>query len=80
MSCKDCIINGIIDIEDGEFNLTQESTAIGKAADFYNDGYIRVSVNNLTAHIGLEAKLKLSTGTSFSKELVSIPIPGFGVG
>ncbi|CAG8971773.1 hypothetical protein HYALB_00001882 [Hymenoscyphus albidus] len=79
VACKECAIAGTVDIVDGEFTLSDESNPLTAAVDFFNDGFIRAVVNNMTAHIALEASLKLASKKEFERTLIEVGIPGFQI-
>ncbi|CAG8960022.1 hypothetical protein HYFRA_00013210 [Hymenoscyphus fraxineus] len=79
VACKECAIGGTVDIVDGEFTLSDESNPLTASVDFLNDGFLRAMVNNMTAHIALEASLKLSSKKEFERTIIEVGIPGFSI-
>ncbi|RDL37181.1 uncharacterized protein BP5553_04614 [Venustampulla echinocandica] len=79
VKCKECTLNGNIDIAEGEFTLGNSTTDVGKAVDFINSGFFRAVANNMSAHVLLDISLTLSKPQTWSKILTEITLPGFEI-
>lgn len=78
--CKNCTIAGAFEITDGGFTVHTHDS-IGEAIEFLENGYIKVSINGLAAHIELDNSLSLSTSVSHNIALgTPDDFPGFEVG
>jgi hypothetical protein len=79
ISCKECSIDGIIELTEGEFTVGDSDTLPFKAKDFIDHGYFKTVANGMKAHIELDTKLELSSTQTFDMALATISLPGFSV-
>jgi len=79
VNCKDCSVNGTIEITEGEFTVSDSVTAAFQAKDFITNGYFKAVFNGVKAHVEIDTTLSLSTGIKFDQTLIEIGLPGFQV-
>jgi hypothetical protein len=79
VNCKDCSVDGSIEITEGEFTVMDSVTAAFQAKDFITNGYFKAVFNGVKAHVELDTTLSLSTGIQFDQTLTTIGLPGFQV-
>ena len=82
ISCKNCSIEGTVDLTHGMFTTTESNDANTTASiqDFYEDGYVEMTVNNFQAHIELESTIVASQSIMYyTAPFPDISIPGFSI-
>lgn len=83
VSCKNCTNQGTIDLLEGTFTLNSGVDTSGDVEDivqFFEDGYVKLLVNDFSAHIELESTLQPSASLIlYTAPLPEIGIPGFQV-
>ncbi|KAH8807547.1 hypothetical protein F5884DRAFT_857122 [Xylogone sp. PMI_703] len=79
VSCTTCSVGGAIEITEGEFTISNSTTAAFKALDFIDNGFFKVVTTGMNAQIALDTALSLSSTKSFDKTLVTITPPGFSI-
>ncbi|RFU30780.1 hypothetical protein B7463_g5553, partial [Scytalidium lignicola] len=79
VSCKSCTVGGAIEITEGEFTISNSTTAAFKALDFIDNGFFKAVATGMNAHIALDTTLSLSSTQSFDKTLITITPPGFSI-
>ena len=84
--CKNCSINGSIDIFSGSFSMSSTNASSNQTEgiiDFFfmNNGYVELLVNDFSAHIELESKIKPSDNLiTYTAPLPTINFSPFQVG
>lgn len=83
VKCKSCSTQGAINIIQGSvtFNVTDPPTTGLDFFDYIENGYVKLNVNNFSAHVELDSTIQGSTPlTLFSIPAPEIGLPGFQVG
>lgn len=79
VNCKDCSIDGAIEITEGELTVSDATTFPTKAKAFIDYGYFKAVANGVIAHVELDTTLSLSNTQSFDTTIATIPLTGFQV-
>ena len=79
VGCKSCTLGGTVDITNGMFSLSSSNTTEG-LLDFYDDGFIEVTLNAFAAHIELQSTVAVTQNlVTFQAPFPDITIPGFSI-
>lgn len=83
VKCKNCSVQGAINIIHGSvtFNDNNPPETVQDFINYIENGYVKLSANNLRAHVELDSTIQLSPSlTLFSIPAPEIGLPGFQVG
>ena len=83
ISCKNCTMGGSVDLSQGMFSKSgssSDSNSTEGIEDFYDDGYVEMTVNDFNAHIELESTVVASQSINyFTAPFPDITLPGFSI-
>ena len=81
IKCKNCTLQGNVDLSHGVFTLTNNSTnSTESIMDFYENGFVELAVNNFAAHIELESTVAASESLYlYTAPFPDITLPGFSI-
>ena len=77
IKCKNCTLVGTIDLSGGSFsvNPSNSSSNDSEVLDFIENGFVRLQVNDIAAHMEFESNLQPSQ----SLGSYEIPLPTIGI-
>jgi hypothetical protein len=80
VGCNNCTVVGTIDITQGTFTVNSSSTnEFEEVIQFIENGFFNVVANGVNAHIGLDISTSLMASLPFTKNIITLALPGFQV-
>ncbi|KAL9129631.1 MAG: hypothetical protein Q9217_001949 [Psora testacea] len=82
VGCKNCTIQGSIDVSHGYFSISNANSTSNSSniVDLLMDGYVELQINNFAAHVELESTIQPSASLfTYVAPFPDIGIPGFSI-